>query len=157
MTTTIYFHETLIQHNARGNSERTGDAWRNRERRARPNSEIKKSRIRLTMTKMQAKNFDLKLLSLHPNWGHGTPESALGNSPRVDPCPTLIRLKETDHEISGSQSLESNHASRKAVPAQRTRVSNAVPTPETQRVELVSAAERNASRRHVPSNVQEQK
>jgi len=31
MTTAIYFHETLIQHNARGNSERTDDAWRNRE------------------------------------------------------------------------------------------------------------------------------
>jgi len=31
MTPAIYFHETLIQHNARGNSERTDDAWRNRE------------------------------------------------------------------------------------------------------------------------------
>jgi len=30
MTTAIYFYETPIQQNAR-NSERTGDAWRNRE------------------------------------------------------------------------------------------------------------------------------
>jgi len=42
---------------------------------------------------MQAKNFDLELLNSHPNWGHETPESALGNSPRADPCPTLIELK----------------------------------------------------------------
>jgi len=31
MTTAIYFYETSIQQNVRGNSERTGDAWRNRE------------------------------------------------------------------------------------------------------------------------------
>jgi len=54
-----------------------------------PNSRIKKLRIRL-ITKMQAKNFDLELLSLHPNWGHGAVELALGNSLRADPCPTLI-------------------------------------------------------------------
>jgi len=31
MTTAIYFYETPIQQNARGNSECPGDAWRNRE------------------------------------------------------------------------------------------------------------------------------
>jgi len=58
------------------------------EIRAKPNSKIKKLRIKLIITKMQTKNFDLELLSLHPNWGHGTSESALG--PRTDPCPTLL-------------------------------------------------------------------
>jgi len=113
MTTAIYFHETLIQHNARSNSERT-DEWRNREilrkkrksyEKREPNSKIKKLRSRLTITKMQAKNFDLELFSLHPNRGHGAAELALGNSLRADPCPTLIKLKETDHESSRSQSV----------------------------------------------------
>jgi len=58
-------------------------------KREKPNSKIEKLRIRLIM-KMQAKNFDLELLSLHRNWGHGAAELALGNSLRADPCPTLI-------------------------------------------------------------------
>jgi len=70
MTTAIYFNEMLTQQNARGNSERqdsSGD--RNGEtatiyvRKAKPNSKIKKLRIRLIITKMQAKNFDPELLS----------------------------------------------------------------------------------------------
>jgi len=71
---------------------------------------------------MQAKNFDLELLSLHPNWGHGAAELALGNSLRADPCPTLIKLKETDHESSRSQSQDLKHASRKTVRLASTRV-----------------------------------
>jgi len=90
MTTAIYFNEMPIQQNARGNSQdSSGD--RNDEtatiyvRKAKPNSKIKKLRIRLIITKMQAKNFGPELLSLHPNQGHGTPESALDNSPSSRP------------------------------------------------------------------------
>jgi len=57
-----------------------GEIAKSYERRAKPNSKIKKLRIRLTITKMQVKNFDLELLSLHPNRGHGAAELALGNS-----------------------------------------------------------------------------
>jgi len=45
---------------------------------------------------MQAKNFNPELLSLHPNRGHGTPESALGNSPLSRPVSHKIKLKDTD-------------------------------------------------------------
>jgi len=45
---------------------------------------------------MHAKNFDLELFSLHPNWGHGTSESALGNSPPSRPVSHIAKLKETD-------------------------------------------------------------
>jgi len=86
---------------------------------------------------MQAKNFDLELLSLHPNRGHGAAELALGNSLRADPYPTLIKLKETDHKSSRSQSQDLKHASRKIVPVESLRVREfkceAVPTPETER------------------------
>jgi len=86
------------QRNARGFNERTGDAWRNRDnvRRAKPNSKIKKLRIRLTITKMQVKNFDLEFLSLHPNWGHGTFELALDNGLSSRPVFHIIKLKEND-------------------------------------------------------------
>jgi len=51
---------------------------------------------RLIITKMQAKNFNLEILSLHPNWGHGTTESALGNSPPSRSVSHISKLKETD-------------------------------------------------------------
>jgi len=94
MTTAIYFNEMPTQRNARGISERIGD--RNSEtvityvRKAKPNLKIKKLRTRLIIMKMQVKNFDTELLRLHQNWGHGTPESALGNS--LSSRPDSIKL-----------------------------------------------------------------
>jgi len=67
-------------------------------RKAKPNSKIKKLRIRLIISKMQAKNFSPEFLSLHPNQGHGTPESTLGNSPSSRPVLHKIKLKETDRK-----------------------------------------------------------
>jgi len=66
--------------------DRDGETATTYVRKVKPNSKIKKLRIRLIITKMQVKNFTPELLSLHPNWGHGTPESAI--APRADPCPT---------------------------------------------------------------------
>jgi len=48
-------------------------------------SKMKKLKTRLIITKTQAKNFDLELLRLHPNRGHGYSELALGNSPTGRP------------------------------------------------------------------------
>jgi len=79
MTTAIYFNEMPTQQNARGNSERQdcsgdrdGKTATTYVRKVKPNSKIKKLRIRLIISKMQAKNFGPELLSLHPNRKHGT-------------------------------------------------------------------------------------
>jgi len=45
---------------------------------------------------MQAKKFNLELFRLHPNRGHGTPESALGNSSPGRPMFHKTELKETE-------------------------------------------------------------
>jgi len=51
---------------------------------------------------MQVKNFGPELLSLQPNREHGTPESALGNSPSSQPVSHKIKLKETEERESQS-------------------------------------------------------
>jgi len=65
---------------------------------------------------MQTKNFDHELLRLHSNRGHGTPESALGNSPTGRPVSYKTELKETDRK-NGKVSHNRNRESRKTVPA----------------------------------------
>jgi len=87
MTTAIYFNEMPTQRNARGNSERQdcsgdriGETAATYVRKAKINSKIKKLRIRLIITKMQAKNFGPELLCLHLNRGHGILESTLSNN-----------------------------------------------------------------------------
>jgi len=85
MTTAIHFSKALTQRTKARRMMKP--RWLTK--REKPNSKIEKLRIRL-ITKMQAKNFDLEILSLHSNWGHGAAELALGNSLRADPCPTLI-------------------------------------------------------------------
>jgi len=94
---------------------------------------------------MQAKNFGPERLSLHPNRGYGTPKSALGKSSSSRPMSHKIKLKETDRKNRRVSHNVRNQESRKAVPADSTRVrGEAVPKPETRHIGLVSAAERNA-------------
>jgi len=83
---------------------------------------------------MQAKNFGPELLSLHPNRGHRTPESALGNSPSSRPVSHKIMLKETDQKNGRVSHNIQNLESRKAVPEiVREYASETVLTPETKR------------------------
>jgi len=94
---------------------------------------------------MQAKNFDPELLRLHPNWGHGIPEPALGNS-LSNPC-HKIKLKETDKKNEGVSHNIRVRESRKTViytTIVREYASKAVPKPET--IGLVSIAEFSAIR-----------
>jgi len=67
--------------------------------------------------KIQAKNFDLELLRLHPNRGHGTPESTLGNSHSNRPVSHKTELRETDRKNEGVSYNIRNRESRKAIPA----------------------------------------
>jgi len=84
---------------------------------------------------MQAKNFNLEILSLHPNRGHGTPELALGNSPPSRSVSHISKLKETDKKSKSVSHKSRNHASRQVVPAYSTRVHEfaVVLTPEPDR------------------------
>jgi len=103
MTTAIYFNEmpTHAQQQRTPkdcSGDRDGETVTTYVRKAKPNSKIKKLRIRLIITKMQAKNFGSELISLHSNRRHRTPESALGNSPSSRPVSHKIKLKETDRK-----------------------------------------------------------
>jgi len=69
---------------------------------------------------MQAKNFDPELLRLHPNRGHETPESALGNSSSNRPVSHKTKLKETDRKNGRVSHNIQNRKSREAVPAYNT-------------------------------------
>jgi len=93
---------------------------------------------------MQAKNFDPELLRLHPNWGHGNPESTLGNSPSSRSVSYKIKLKKIDKKNGRVNHNIRNRESRKAVPAYSTRVK-----PCRNPIGLVSAAEHNAIRHSV--------
>jgi len=65
---------------------------------------------------MQAKNFDLELLRLHPNRGHGIgTESALGNSPSGRPVSHKTELKESDRKNGRVSNNIRNCESRKVV------------------------------------------
>jgi len=73
---TIYFNEMPTQRNAR-TGYRNGETAITYVRKAKPNSKIKKLRIRLI--NYENASFDPELLRLHPN-GDTEPESALDNS-----------------------------------------------------------------------------
>jgi len=71
---------------------------------------------------MQAKNFGPELPSLHPNQGHGTHESALGNSPSSRPVSHKIKLKETDRKNGRVSHNNQNQESHKVAPTDSTQV-----------------------------------
>jgi len=108
MTTAIYL--TKCQYSA----TRTATPYK---KITKPNSKIEKLRIRLIIAKMQAKDFNLEFLRLHPNRGHGTPESALGNSLSGRSVSYKSRLKEADKKTRGVSHNIRNRESRKTVPA----------------------------------------